>query len=169
MIIPVLHNLKSPQNVGAIVRSHRAFGGTHIAFVGSERPWQFKKSTQAFSRRLESQLDIINLPDDAALFDWCDRSGVSCVALEISASATSITEYNFPVDVAIICGNESTGLEESTRVNCVDTIVIPQTGPVGSLNVATACSIALYSYSVQHRLQVPIDGHKFVGESQIVG
>ncbi len=52
------------------MRSHRAFGGTQIAFVGHERPWQFKESTQAFSRRLESQLDVVYLPDDDALLEW---------------------------------------------------------------------------------------------------
>lgn len=169
MIIPVLHNLKSPQNVGTIVRSHRAFGGTRIAFVGHERPWKFKKSTQAFSRRLESQLDTVYLPDDDALLDWCDQSHLSCIALEISPTAIQLPHFQFPADIALVCGNEAVGVPAPLLDRCAATVVVPQTGTVGSLNVAMACSIALYSYSVQHGSPMPIDEHKFTGESKCSG
>ena len=148
------------------MRSHRAFGGTQIAFVGHERPWQFKKSTQAFSRRLESQLDTVYLPNDDALLEWCRQSGLSCIALEISPSATPLPQYDFPPDAALICGNEAHGVPVSLLNSCEATVVVPQTGPVGSLNVAMACSIALYSYSIQYGSPMPIAEHKFVGERQ---
>lgn len=150
-----------------IVRSHRAFGGDRIAFVGHERPWQFRKSTQAFSRRLESQLDTVYLADDDALLDWCEQEKLACVALEISPSAIPVPEFSFPRDVALVCGNEASGLSEQILAACDATIVVPQTGPVGSLNVAMACTIALYSYSLQHGSPVPIAGNKFVGEQEV--
>ena len=148
------------------MRSHRAFGGTQIAFVGHERPWQFKKNTQAFSRRLESQLNTVYLRNDGELLDWCDESGLSCIALEISPSAIPLPHYDFPPNVALVCGNEANGVPASLLTLCAATVVVPQTGPVGSLNVAMACSIALYSYSLQYGSPMPIDVHKFVGESQ---
>lgn len=161
MIVPVLHSLKSPVNVGSIVRSHRAFGGNSLAFVGYEHPWRFKKSTQAFSRRLESELDITYLDDDDALIDWCRAQGFQCVALEISANVTPINQFDFPHEMALICGNEATGLSPSLLARCDSSIVVPQTGPVGSLNVAIACSIALYSYSLQFGSMQRIDDGRF--------
>ena len=71
MFCTILHNLQSPTNVGTIVRSHVAFGGNEVVFVGHDRPWRFKKSTQAFSRRLERLCDITYLNSDDDLFDWC--------------------------------------------------------------------------------------------------
>jgi len=51
----VLHKLKSPQNVGMIVRSHVANNGAEIVFVGNDLPWEFKKGSQSFSRKLEKK------------------------------------------------------------------------------------------------------------------
>ena len=165
MIVPILHSLKSPTNVGSIVRSHRAFGGTHIAFAGHDKPWRFKKGTQAFSRRLEDQLEIAYLTDDNAIFDWCANNECACVALEISEKATPIDDFVFPERIALVCGNEATGLSEGFQNRCAATVVIPQSGPVGSLNVATACSIALYSYSRQFCGRGTISSSKFIGEN----
>lgn len=165
MIVPVLHSLKSPTNVGSIVRSHRAFGGTHIAFGGYDKPWQFKKGTQAFSRRLEDQLEVSYLGDDDAILDWCLNHELTCVALEISETAIPIDEFVFPERVALLCGNEAFGLTETIQNRCEATILIPQSGPVGSLNVATACSIALCFYSMQFRTTQPISRTKFSGEN----
>ena len=39
----VLYSIKSPVNVGAITRSHVAFGGDKLIFVGYEKPWISKK------------------------------------------------------------------------------------------------------------------------------
>ena len=163
MIVPILHSLKSPVNVGSIVRSHRAFGGTSLVFVGHENPWRFKKSTQAFSRRLERDLDITYLDDDDALLEWCQAQRIASVALEISANATPIDQFVFPDDTALICGNEATGLSPDFLTRCDASIVVPQTGPVSSLNVAIACSIALYSYSRQFGSMQPICNGKFDG------
>ena len=164
MIVPVLHSLNSPENVGAIVRSHRAFGGAQLAFVGHERPWRFKKSTQAFSRRLERQLAIEYLADDNALFDWCSNLQLVTIALEIDRNAAPLNEFTFPNRSALICGNEGTGLTDATMKRCDVTVVVPQTGPVASLNVATACSIALYTHSLQCGTPQPIGDNKFIGE-----
>lgn len=165
MIIPVLHSLNSPENVGSIVRSHRAFGGTQLVFVGHQLPWRFRKSTQAFSRSLEKQLDIIYLENSEQLFEWCRSSGASPIALEITEDAIPLNQFEIPKHVALICGNEATGLPSELIEQCDEIVVIPQTGPVGSLNVATACSIALYTYAMAFGQPQPIAGRKFTGEN----
>jgi len=49
----VLFQVFSPQNVGMIIRSHVAFGGKALIFVGYDKPWSFKTGTHGFSRKLE--------------------------------------------------------------------------------------------------------------------
>jgi tRNA(Leu) C34 or U34 (ribose-2'-O)-methylase TrmL len=41
MFCTALYHLKSPQNVGMIVRAHVAFGGQELLFIGRDRPWRF--------------------------------------------------------------------------------------------------------------------------------
>lgn len=53
LLATALRDLKSPHNVGQIVRSHVAFGGGPLVFVGRDAPWRFTRTTQAFSRKLE--------------------------------------------------------------------------------------------------------------------
>ena len=90
VLVTALHTLKSPQNVGMIVRSHVAFGGAQVLFVGHELPWRFRKGTQAFSRKLERQCEIAHCPGDDDFFAWCAEHSVVPVAVEISPDALPV-------------------------------------------------------------------------------
>jgi 23S rRNA (guanosine2251-2'-O)-methyltransferase len=54
MFCTVLNRLKSPTNVGMIVRSHVAFGGQQVVFIGDDKPWEFRKGSQSFSPQARS-------------------------------------------------------------------------------------------------------------------
>ena len=64
----VIHNLQSPQNMGTVVRAYVVFGGAPVVFVGHRRPWEFKKRTQVFSRKLERHCELVFLDDYDAFF-----------------------------------------------------------------------------------------------------
>jgi len=140
----VLRQLKSPQNVGMIVRSHAAFGGERIVFVGEQHPWDFKKRSQAFSRKLERQCEIIYLADDEDFFAWCKQERFATVALEICSPPVLLNVFAFPARTALIVGNEGAGLSQTFQERCEHVVTIPQFGLVASLNVAVACSVAMY-------------------------
>ncbi|MDE1462858.1 TrmH family RNA methyltransferase [Spartinivicinus poritis] len=140
----VLHSLNSPQNVGMIVRSHIAHGGNEIVFIGHELPWQFKKGSQSFSRKLEKQAEIIHLPNPDDVFEWCMANSYTSVAIEIAEQTSLLNQFTFPEKTALIVGNEADGLPTSFIKKCAHVVTIPQYGPVGSLNVAVSASIAMY-------------------------
>jgi tRNA G18 (ribose-2'-O)-methylase SpoU len=112
MFATILHHLNSPVNVGTIVRSHVAFGGAELVFVGLDKPWRFKKNTQAFSRRLEKLCEITYLPNDEALFTWCAEHDYSPIAIEISPTAKLLSDFIFPDRPALVVGHEGRGLSE---------------------------------------------------------
>jgi tRNA G18 (ribose-2'-O)-methylase SpoU/L-amino acid N-acyltransferase YncA len=157
----VLHQLTSPANVGMIVRTHVAMGGGDVVFVGLDRPWQFRKNTQAFSRRLERLCRITYLDDDAAFFDWCARTDHTPVAVEILATAVPLPAIRFPARPAIVVGHEGRGLPASFTDRCPLTTVIPQFGPVACLNVAASASIAMYELVRSRETARDIRGNKF--------
>jgi tRNA G18 (ribose-2'-O)-methylase SpoU len=160
MFTTVLHNLKSPENVGLIVRTHVAFGGSPLVVVGPE-PWRFKKSAQAFSRRLEKMCDIVHLDTDDAFFTWCGQHGCTPIGLEISATAEPLPDFQFPDHPAIIVGNEGAGLSPSFLSRCAHTILIPQFGPVECLNVAVSCCVAIYELNRKRPMDRALEGSKF--------
>jgi 23S rRNA (guanosine2251-2'-O)-methyltransferase len=161
MFSTVMHSLKSPQNVGTIVRTHVAFGGGPVVFVGSQTPWEFRKASQAFSRKLERLADLLFLVDDEALFEWCAGDGYTPVAIEISPDAENLPGYNFPARPAIIVGNERHGLDRSFLARCEAVVRIPQFGPADCLNVGVSCSIALYELNRQRSDSSAIKGGKY--------
>jgi 23S rRNA (guanosine2251-2'-O)-methyltransferase len=160
MFATVVHNLKSPENTGLILRTHVAFGGEHFVMVGSE-PWRFKKRTQAFSRRLEKICRIVYLPDDDSLFDWCRAERFTPVAIEITESPVLLPRFQFPERPAIIVGHEGKGLSEEFLQRCSHVATIPQFGPVECLNVAVSCSIAIYELNRNRPLERTVEGHAF--------
>lgn len=142
----ILNSLKSPQNVGMIVRTHVAFGGEEIIITGHDLPWKFKKGTQSFSRKLEKLCNIIHIKDQYDALKWCSTNGYSKIAFEIKENPTLIDKFSFPNNVALIFGNESYGMEQDFLNECEHVITIPQIGNVGSLNVAISASIAMYEF-----------------------
>ncbi len=150
----ILRGLKSPTNVGSIVRTHVAMGGGPLVMVGYDRPWDFRKGSQAFSRKLESQCDITYFTEDAELFEWCDAEQWAPIGVEIRPEASPINQVSWPARVALVLGTESVGLPDEFLSACTDVVRIPQFGPVASLNVAIAHGMA--SYELQRSQQSTI-------------
>lgn len=160
MFATVLHNLKSPENAGMILRAHVAFGGERLVVVGPE-PWRFKKRAQSFSRRLERVTDIVRLPDDEAFFKWCEAERFAPVAVEIRENPVYLPVFKFPPRPAVIVGHEGKGLPEDFLARCVGVVTIPQFGGVACLNTAVSCCITLYELNRSRRVERAITGHKY--------
>ncbi|WDP90606.1 MAG: hypothetical protein HUN04_13240 [Desulfobacter sp.] len=143
----ILNGLKSPQNVGMILRSHVAYGGAEVIFTGLDHPWTFKKGTQAFSRKLENQCKILHIPDPFDALKWCTDNNYKSIAVEIAENSVFLDEFLFPDYAAIIIGNEKCGLGPRFMENCDHIITIKQIGEVGSLNVAVSASTAMYEFN----------------------
>jgi len=157
----VLRQLKSPENVGLIVRQHAAFAGGKLIFLGHDRPWQFRKSTQAFSRRLESLCEIVSFNTDEEFFRWAEASSVHVAAVEIDRRAHELPNFNFPEETAIVVGNESDGLPADFLNRCGSILTIPQYGPVACLNVAASAIIAMYEIRRSQKNAVAITGARY--------
>lgn len=142
----VLHRVKSPQNVGMIIRSHVAFGGDKVIFVGYEEPWKFKKGSQAFSRKLESSCQIKHFRNDLDFFNWSEEQRLKNLAIEITESSELITNFNFTESSNLIVGNEAIGLPTNFLEKCDAIITIPQFGFAECLNVAVSASIAMHEF-----------------------
>ena len=161
MFSTVLHSLKSPQNVGMIVRSHVAHGGEQVIFTGHDLPWQFKKGSESFSRKLEKQVELKHFPNPVNAIDHLRKAGYAVVAIEIAEKAETLVDFEFPNKVALLLGNEADGLPTELLSLADHVITIPQYGAVGSLNVAVAASIAMYELMKGQKVAT-VSGDEFV-------
>jgi tRNA (guanosine-2'-O-)-methyltransferase len=71
-------------------------------------------------------------------------AGYEVVGLELAQGAQPLPEASLGPDVCLVIGHEDRGVRPATLERCDRVVYLPQLGRVGSLNVATATSIALY-------------------------
>jgi RNA methyltransferase, TrmH family len=137
----VLDGIGNPHNLGAIARSATFFGLERI--VLADRPDQALPSDASY-RIAEGGLEHLDLhraPLPTALFEMRPAYRVIGTALG-HGQAPDRLESGFPV--ALVFGNEETGLDPATIAACDQIWSIPGSGRVQSLNVAAAAAILLY-------------------------
>lgn len=137
----VLDGIGNPHNLGAIARSAAFFGVERI--VLADRPDQALPSDASY-RIAEGGLEHLDLhraPVPAALFEMRPAYRVIGTALG-RGQVPDRLESESPV--ALVFGNEETGLDPPTIAACDQIWSIPGSGRVQSLNVAAAAAILLY-------------------------
>lgn len=77
------------------------------------------------------------------------QEGYQLVGLEQTSNSVNLHEYSFPRRIALVVGNERTGLTEDLLALLDATIEIPVWGLPFSYNVASATMMALYEYCKQ--------------------
>jgi tRNA G18 (ribose-2'-O)-methylase SpoU len=78
------------------------------------------------------------------------RDGYRLVGLEQTTNSSDLHTYAFPRRVALVIGNERSGLTAEELELMDDCVEIPVWGLPYSYNVATATSMALYEYCKQY-------------------
>ena len=147
MFVTVLHQLTDPKNIAMIIRSHVAFGGNKIIFLGYDEPYKFTRKHRSISRSLERYCEFIHLKDQNEFFEWAEKNNFHTIAAEITDKAINLPLFQFPDNVALIMGPESGGLEDEFINKCSSVVKIPQFGYIGSMNVAISASIIMYEIS----------------------
>ena len=140
----VLDSIRSSYNVGSIFRTS---DGAMIEklFLCGYTPYPPKK--EVLKTALGSQESVTwEYVKEAkeVIFDLKKR-GVKICALELTETSTphyKLNKENFPM--ALLVGNEITGVEQELLDLCDMSIEIPQFGIKQSLNVAVAYGIAVF-------------------------
>jgi tRNA (guanosine-2'-O-)-methyltransferase len=99
------------------------------------------------TERFFTTVDAANAVDAVA---EARADGYRVVGLELADGATPLHETDLRGDVCLVVGNEDHGISKATLAACDAVAYLPQLGKVGSLNVATATSIAIYEWARQH-------------------
>ena len=138
----VLDTVQNPYNLGSIVRTAAAVGVEHLHLVGSESPTHRKVAKTALGTL---RFVTWSAHDDVAdAFSAARSAGLKLVGVELATDAVPLFELDLSGDVALVVGHEDRGLSKEALVGCDAIGYLPQTGKVGSLNVAMAASIAVY-------------------------
>jgi tRNA (guanosine-2'-O-)-methyltransferase len=139
----LLDGVQTPYNVGSILRTAAAYRVEHLWLVDpTASPTATKTDKTALgSQRFLTWTHAASVSDAASAVH---AAGYRLVGVELTADAAPLHEVDLTGDVCLAVGHEDRGLSGATIDACDAVGFVPLLGRIGSLNVATAASIAMY-------------------------
>ncbi len=144
-LVVVLDNVRSMHNVGSVFRTADAFLISGIWLCGyTPRPphRDINKTALGATETVSWQYAATTMEAVTAL----KQEGYRVFAVEQVEKSIPLQEFSFgdSEKIAIIFGNEVTGVEAEVVRNCDGCIEIPQFGMKHSLNISVAAGIVLW-------------------------
>lgn len=142
-IIAVLENVRSAYNVGSVFRTADAFLIEAIYITGytAKPPHKEIKKTALGAEETVEWRHFTNAGEAILVLK---QEGYKVFAIEQVENSISLEKFDAPGKIAVVFGNEVSGVEQSTIALCDGTIEIPQLGMKHSLNIATAAGVVLW-------------------------
>lgn len=151
----ILENIANHDNVGGVFRNAAAFSSEGVILNEACVDPLYRKAVRV------SMGGVLRVPyafasreeEWSATFDALRQDGFVIVAMTPAHGAIDLNEFGTsrrkPERVALVCGAEGEGLTPQA-MDCADFRVrIPIASSVDSLNVATACGIALHWFGTR--------------------
>ncbi|MBS1743340.1 MAG: RNA methyltransferase [Bacteroidetes bacterium] len=144
-VIAVLENIRSAYNVGSVFRTADAFLLEAVFITGytAKPPHKEIKKTALGA---EDTVDWKYFDNAREAIAFLKSEGYTVYAVEQVQNSISLEKalFNASDKIAVIFGNEVTGVEQETILQCDGCIEIPQLGMKHSLNIATAAGVVLW-------------------------
>jgi tRNA (guanosine-2'-O-)-methyltransferase len=139
----ILDGVQGPFNVGSIIRTAAAERIDHLWYsAGATTAENTKvgKTALGTDRYLTSSVTGTTV----AAINEAQAQGYQVIGIELAETAVALPELELSGDICLVIGHEDRGMAKDAMDACNVLGFIPQLGKVGSLNVATAASIAIY-------------------------
>ena len=143
-LIIIAENLKTPGNMGALIRIAGNFGAKKVLFI-NKKEINIRKINR-FSASVNNLVETHFLSDIGEIKNFIDNS-YKIIALDTISDAINIYDYKFPKKLIIAVGNEKYGISKSLLNIISESIYIPMPGKVKSMNVSHALAIATFEYA----------------------
>ncbi len=160
----VLENVFDPHNISAVMRTCDAVGIQDIYILNSKIPphkkWGAKSSSSA-----AKWLTIHQFTNAVECFDALRQRFKKIYTTHLSTDAVGLHQLNLTEPVALVFGNEHSGVSDEIIAMADENFIIPQVGIIKSLNISVACAVTLYEAYRQktdagHYDKIKLEGDK---------
>jgi tRNA (guanosine-2'-O-)-methyltransferase len=139
----VLENVFDPHNISAVMRTCDAVGVQEIYVLNTKiarhKKWGAKSSSSAVK-----WLTVHQFENNEECFAALRGKYAKILTTHLSADAVSLHSINFTDPLALVFGNEHSGVSDEVRDMADGNFLIPQAGIIRSLNISVACAVTLY-------------------------
>jgi tRNA (guanosine-2'-O-)-methyltransferase len=159
----VLENVFDPHNISAVMRTADAVGMQDIFILNTKIPphkkWGAKSSSSA-----AKWLTVHQYTNASECFAELRKRYKKIYTTHLSSDAVGLHELNLTEPVALVFGNEHSGVSEEIIAMADGNFIIPQVGIIKSLNISVACAVTLYEAYRQKNNAGHYDTIKLKGE-----
>jgi 23S rRNA (guanosine2251-2'-O)-methyltransferase len=138
----ILDGVTDPRNLGAIIRSAAAFGIGGVILPGRRAAGLTGIVAKVAAGGLEHVVvaEVTNL---SQTLERLKRVGFWIVGADEHAEMSCQT-FAFPTQLALVLGEEGSGISPLVKRHCDALVSIPTRGPLRSLNVSVAAAVLFY-------------------------
>ena len=146
----VLENVFDPHNISAVMRSCDAVGVQEIYVLNTRIPlhkkWGYRSSSSA-----KKWLTVHQYDNAEECFTAIKKKYSTILTTKLSSEAVSLYQLDLTQKLALVFGNEQSGVSEEVNAYANGNFMIPQVGMIQSLNISVACAVSLYEAFRQKR------------------
>ena len=139
----ILDNIRSALNVGSAIRTAESAGVDEIFLCGITPGLNDQKVLKT-SLGAEKSIQITQKDNTLDLINELKNKKIKIYSLELDENAINYNDLNYEFPMALIVGNEVSGISNEILDKSDKIIEIPMRGKKNSLNVAVATGIAVY-------------------------
>jgi TrmH family RNA methyltransferase len=147
-LFAAIHDVGNPGNLGSIIRTVDAVGGSGVIVVGDSTDHRHPAAVKASMGTIFT-VPVCTARDLDDVMTWAAMESVEVVATSAKARA-SVWATELPRPVLMLFGSEATGLPQEVVARAT-TVGLPMSGAASSLNLAVAAGILLYEWKRQGR------------------
>lgn len=147
----VLENVFDPHNISAVMRTCDAVGIQEIHILNTRIP-RHKKWGARSSSSAAKWLTIHQYEEVDACFSKLRKDYGRILTTHLASDAVPLHGLDLTQSVALVFGNEHSGVSDEIRSLADGNFMIPQVGIIQSLNISVACAVTLYEAFRQKEL-----------------
>lgn len=141
----ILPNIRSAHNVGAMFRIADCFGVEKIFLTGYTPTPEGKRKIEKVALGAEKWIQWEQTDDTTELIKKLKEKDFEIIGLEKTETSVNIDKADFTDKIALIVGEEVSGMDLNLVELCDQIVHIPMYGKKSSLNVSVATGVALHS------------------------
>jgi tRNA G18 (ribose-2'-O)-methylase SpoU len=149
-LFAALDGITNAENVGVVVRNAAALGVAAL-IAGETTCSPFLTRAIGTSMGAVFRLPIVEHTPLVEALRRLRAAGVACVAAHPSAAQRTLPEANLRQDCCLVLGSEGEGISPAILALCDESVSIPMSRGVDSLNVGSAAGVLFYEAWRQRR------------------
>ena len=148
--IIILDGIEDPHNLGSIIRTAET-AGVHGIIIPKRRAASVNSTVNKVSAGAVEHMRIARVNNINETIKYLKENNIWVCGTDINTKV-NYYEQDFKCPIALIIGNEGSGISRLVKENCDFLVKIPMNGKITSLNASVSAGIVIYKI-VEQRLK----------------